>query len=362
MIQPLFVLFDATAILLASVLGLVVYYFLRADFMDLESYAGVDIFAISVYAASASYFRLYRFRQLNRSGLEFKSVLVSWAAVLFCLTVCLFLMKLGSHVSRATITAFLVIALPSLLISRSISKSFFKTAIQTSLIRGRRAIVVGTHDELVSISQEHLLSHYGIDEGERITLPAREANESHTEAVAREAAGRARIIRAGEVVLALPWDDDVRLRLVLKHLRTLPIPASLLPDRSARSLLEGHNSTFAEELLIPVKRAPLGPFARLAKRSFDTVIAAGLILAFSPVMIVAALAIRLDSKGPVIFRQQRRGFNGETFVIYKFRTMSVMEDGGKIIQAKKGDPRLTRVGGLLRRSSIDELPQLFNVL
>jgi exopolysaccharide biosynthesis polyprenyl glycosylphosphotransferase len=81
-----------------------------------------------------------------------------------------------------------------------------------------------------------------------------------------------------------------------------------------------------------------------------------------PLLAVVALAVRFDGPGPVIFRQRRRGFNGQEFVIYKFRTMRVAEDGLRIIQATRGDPRVTKLGELLRRSSIDELPQLFNVL
>ena len=83
---------------------------------------------------------------------------------------------------------------------------------------------------------------------------------------------------------------------------------------------------------------------------------------FAPLLAIAAIAIRRDSPGPVIFQQRRNGFNGIPFVIFKFRTMTVLEDGPTVTQARPGDPRVTRVGKLLRRSSIDELPQLFNVL
>jgi undecaprenyl-phosphate galactose phosphotransferase/putative colanic acid biosynthesis UDP-glucose lipid carrier transferase len=79
-------------------------------------------------------------------------------------------------------------------------------------------------------------------------------------------------------------------------------------------------------------------------------------------MVVAAVTVKLDSPGPVLFRQRRNGFNVHPFVIFKFRTMNVLEDGGNVVQAKRHDPRVTRVGRVLRHSSIDELPQLFNVL
>src|SRR6202008_4942943 len=81
-----------------------------------------------------------------------------------------------------------------------------------------------------------------------------------------------------------------------------------------------------------------------------------------PFLSALSLAIKLDSPGPVIFRQRRKGFNGREFTIYKFRTMSVLEDGATICQARRNDDRVTRIGRLLRATSIDELPQLLNVL
>jgi exopolysaccharide biosynthesis polyprenyl glycosylphosphotransferase len=101
---------------------------------------------------------------------------------------------------------------------------------------------------------------------------------------------------------------------------------------------------------------------RFAKRLLDVTIAAASLVFLSPLMLVAAIAIKAESKGPVIFRQRRHGFNGQPFVIYKLRTMKVLEDGAAVVQATKSDPRVTRVGRLLRETSIDELPQLLNVL
>jgi exopolysaccharide biosynthesis polyprenyl glycosylphosphotransferase len=111
-----------------------------------------------------------------------------------------------------------------------------------------------------------------------------------------------------------------------------------------------------------LKRAPLSVAEQALKRIFD-VLAAGLgIILLSPLLLTSVLLIKLDSKGPVLFTQTRNGFNGRSFRIFKFRTMSVFEDGPQIRQATRNDPRVTSVGRWLRRTSIDELPQLFNVL
>ncbi|HTW35605.1 MAG TPA: exopolysaccharide biosynthesis polyprenyl glycosylphosphotransferase [Rhizomicrobium sp.] len=101
---------------------------------------------------------------------------------------------------------------------------------------------------------------------------------------------------------------------------------------------------------------------RPAKRVFDLTVAAMLIVLLAPVMAAIALLVRLDSRGPVFFRQTRTGLRGRPFAIIKFRSMAVLEDGESIVQATKDDSRTTRLGRILRKTSLDELPQLFNVL
>lgn len=114
--------------------------------------------------------------------------------------------------------------------------------------------------------------------------------------------------------------------------------------------------------MVELQRAPLTAVERLSKRVLDVTVAATSLFLLSPVLVLAALAIKLESDGPIIFRQRRHGFNGQPFVIYKLRSMKVLEDGAAVVQATKQDPRVTRVGRFLRETSIDELPQLLNVL
>jgi exopolysaccharide biosynthesis polyprenyl glycosylphosphotransferase len=101
---------------------------------------------------------------------------------------------------------------------------------------------------------------------------------------------------------------------------------------------------------------------RFIKRVFDIVLGSIALLAFMPLFLITAIGIKIDSPGPILFRQRRRGFNGRPFQIFKFRTMYVQEDGDNIVAAQRNDARVTRIGNWLRRTSIDELPQLLNVL
>jgi putative colanic acid biosysnthesis UDP-glucose lipid carrier transferase len=113
---------------------------------------------------------------------------------------------------------------------------------------------------------------------------------------------------------------------------------------------------------VAMHNAPLTRIEMLAKRACDVALALVVLALLSPLMLLVSLVIKLDSAGPIIFKQRRTGFNGQEFTIYKFRSMSVLEDGRQIAQTRRNDSRLTKVGRILRQSSIDELPQLLNVL
>jgi putative colanic acid biosynthesis UDP-glucose lipid carrier transferase len=114
--------------------------------------------------------------------------------------------------------------------------------------------------------------------------------------------------------------------------------------------------------VVAVCETPFSGLNGLLKRASDIVFSLLILTIISPVLLLIALAVKLSSPGPVIFKQRRYGLNGEEITVYKFRSMTVCEDGGNIVQAQKGDRRTTRLGAILRRSSLDELPQFINVL
>jgi exopolysaccharide biosynthesis polyprenyl glycosylphosphotransferase len=141
------------------------------------------------------------------------------------------------------------------------------------------------------------------------------------------------------------------------------IPAKTKSERGIRDMVAQQD--FSERgltNLVRIRRAGLNKFESAAKRVLDLFVALVAILILWPIFLIAAVAIKLDSNGPLIFQQRRNGLNGKEFIVFKFRTMTVLEDGPDVTQASRGDRRVTRVGKFLRRSSIDELPQLFNVL
>jgi Undecaprenyl-phosphate glucose phosphotransferase len=213
---------------------------------------------------------------------------------------------------------------------------------------------------------DDLLERFGLTEVERVIFSSDKSgsfaiNENESSSLERALnAGRDR--GADEIVLALPWSDTRKLELIRDHLRISPLPIQLLPDRRVRSLAENPSFRLRKSLSIEIQRGPLSRVEQFSKRLVDIAGASIGLIVLAPLMLLSAIAIKIDSSGPVFFRQRRNGFNAKQFSIFKFRTMTVMEDGATVIQAKRFDPRVTKVGRVLRRSSIDEVPQLFNVL
>jgi Undecaprenyl-phosphate glucose phosphotransferase len=169
-----------------------------------------------------------------------------------------------------------------------------------------------------------------------------------------------RIIRIDEVAVAVPCATPTALDAVLQILSLLPVDVKLCVDLpNPAPLLYGSINL----PMVLLSSRPLAGWRMIIKRAMDFAISLTLLVLFAPVLLLAALLIKLDSPGPVIFRQQRFGFNKQPITVLKFRTMyATPEADTSVTQAKRGDPRVTPVGRFFRSTSIDELPQLFNVL
>ena len=173
----------------------------------------------------------------------------------------------------------------------------------------------------------------------------------------------ARRHRVDLVIVAIPLSAEQRLLQILKRLWELPVDIRISGQASRLKLSPRAYDWLGDLPLLAVFDLPLGAWGWFVKGIFDRVIAALLIVLLAPVMAAVALAIRLESPGPVLFRQKRYGFNNELIEVWKFRSMYVDRcdaDASRLVS--RDDPRVTRVGRFIRRTSLDELPQLFNVL
>uniref|UniRef100_A0A7V6A3V5 Undecaprenyl-phosphate glucose phosphotransferase n=1 Tax=Desulfobacca acetoxidans TaxID=60893 RepID=A0A7V6A3V5_9BACT len=164
------------------------------------------------------------------------------------------------------------------------------------------------------------------------------------------------------VYLALPLQAEARIREIIERLQDTTASVYFAPDVFIYSLFQSSLTDLQGIPLISLWETPFFGVNALLKRLLDVILAGILLAAAAPLLVTLALGVKLTSPGPVFFKQRRYGLDGEEIKIFKFRTMSVCEDGAHIPQAKKDDPRLTSFGKFLRRTSLDELPQLFNVL
>jgi len=165
-----------------------------------------------------------------------------------------------------------------------------------------------------------------------------------------------------DVVILAPSADLRASAKLADTLCELPVTLHMIPADAEDLLSSAQLGELGALVTIQLLQPPLSSFDRVMKRVFDIAAAGAGLLLLSPVLALVALAIKLDSRGPVFFRQTRHGYNNETIRVFKFRSMTTTEDGYSFRQARRDDPRVTRVGQVLRRTNVDELPQLLNVL
>ena len=173
----------------------------------------------------------------------------------------------------------------------------------------------------------------------------------------------ARITRIDMLIVSLPLSAEKRVLSLLKKLWVLPVDIRLSAHSTRFQFRPRSYSYIGSVPMLEIFERPIHDWDSVAKRAFDIVFSLVGIVALSPVMLATALAVRFDSKGPALFKQKRLGFNNEVIEVYKFRSMYVdQNDAAATKLVTKGDPRVTRVGRFIRKASIDELPQFFNVL
>ena len=175
--------------------------------------------------------------------------------------------------------------------------------------------------------------------------------------------GEVRENQIDEILVALPWTEGGALDRLLRRLSAAPVTVRLCPDLLLLTHPVRRMTTIGGMPTLDVYERPISGWNQVLKKLEDRILGLALLLAGLPVLAAIALAIRLDSPGPALFRQRRYGFNNNEFTLYKFRTMrhAPMPEG-EVPQATRNDARVTRVGNFLRRTSLDELPQLINVL
>jgi Undecaprenyl-phosphate glucose phosphotransferase len=249
--------------------------------------------------------------------------------------------------------------------ARAVVYSWLQSAIATGQLAARRVVLIG--DDALCSQFDHRLKATGILTVGSFLFPGGEDLMS-SDGVLQTGPSLNGILdlcrskQPDDVIILADQENFSRLPCLTNKLSELPISVHVVPRDSVDLLATARIAEFGNMSTFQVSSPPLNAFDLLIKRAFDVAAATIGLVVFSPLFLCVALAIKLDSRGPVFFRQTRHGYNNQTIRIFKFRTLTTLEDGNAFIQVKRNDSRITRVGRILRQTNIDELPQLLNVL
>jgi len=316
------------------------------------------IFVAILFVGSIRVQKLYSPTRLMVWDDQARSVLGAWCGAFLILASGVFSWGVSRDFSRGNLLLFWAIGVVGLLGHRAAWRIALPRALESGALRGR-TIVSLTCEEVVPPEFTDNLTRHGYRAVAHFHIPP---GEPYADEVIDNVISICRTSDIEEIMLFVDPERMSNIRWVARRLRVLPLPVTLVPFGTLAQLFQRSRNDIGDTVAIELQRAALSPAEQAVKRGIDIILSLVGLICLAPILLAAAIAIRLDSPGPALFRQTRHGFNGQPFAIYKFRSMRVMEDGDVVRQAQKRDERVTRVGRWLRRLSIDELPQLANVL
>jgi Undecaprenyl-phosphate glucose phosphotransferase len=324
----------------------------------------VSTAGIVVFQALRTY-NLAAFRQPLR---QLFRIAGGWSLVFLIVFAMLFLLKIDGAISRVWIVAWYMLGITALGTDRILLARICARLAQSGRL-DRRAVVVGGGDFGVQLLRE--LASAGSDEVHTLGVFDDRSNERAPDSVegfpklgnVDDLLAFARNTRVDLVIFALPITAEERILQMLRKLWVLPIDIRLAAHANRLRFRPRSYSYVGRAPMLDLLDKPIADWDVVIKLAFDKIVGAMALLALSPIFLATAIAIKLDTRGPVFFRQKRYGFNNEQVDIFKFRSLHADRGDANASQlVTRNDPRVTRVGRFIRRTSIDELPQLFNVV
>ncbi|HUI18570.1 MAG TPA: undecaprenyl-phosphate glucose phosphotransferase [Alphaproteobacteria bacterium] len=311
--------------------------------------------------------RVYTLANLQQIGFQIGQLLACWIGVVLSLIVLAYFTKSSDEFSRVWLALWVVMAFLAMALERVAVYWQFARWRRRGLLRVKIAIVGATPlatrlRRRLHARKDEQYEFVGIyDDDPPKAAPGEE--EVRVTGTIADLLARFRRDPVDEVVIALPWHESERIAALLKELKTLPANVRLCPEAVGFDVPTRGFMTLGGIPMLGVYERPLHGWNIVLKSLEDRLIASVILFLTLPFMALIAIAIKLDSPGPVLFGQKRYGFNNNEFTVYKFRTMvAAAAAEADVRQATRDDPRITRLGAFLRRTSLDELPQLFNVL
>lgn len=358
--------------LLIILMSYVIVHFFYLDGLDFTS----ERFILTVAILGTSYVAfaavgLYRTQRLRSLHWVLNRLTFAWFLVITSVGLFAFLIKIAEDVSRFWFGVSTVLAYTCLVIAR-VGSSFFLVATQKRGTTGSSIFLIGHPERIEPLSERLRTDDWSgnMIVGTIELEPAEIENDPGNSALDKaldELADRVESERrngspVAEVWIALPLACEEIIRQISIRLRNSSVDVCVVPDAFAMQMVTGAVMNRSEMAIINISDIRLPGSAELFKRLFDMCVASLAIVVLSPILLAIAVAVRMESGGPILFRQHRYGMDGKEIEVWKFRSMTVEEDQGLVVQATRNDDRVTRIGAFLRRHSLDELPQFFNVL
>ena len=303
---------------------------------------------------------------LPRSWSIAASLMLRWALLLAILVAIGYITKSSAQFSRRVILTWAFLTpVPLILVSifvHELIRQFMHSPqnVRTAVIAGYNDVSLALAERITSNREFGIVVKGYFDDRsvERLGLPAGETLLGGLP----ELAAFANRAKVDLIFIALPMRQVQRVVDLLDELRDTTASIYFVPDIFVMDLIQSRTSELDGVPIVAMCETPFQGSRGLTKRIMDVVISVFALIVLAPLLVIVALLVKLGSTGPVIFRQRRYGLDGRIIDVYKFRTMKVSEDGAVVQQAKRDDDRVTAVGRFLRKYSIDELPQLLNVL
>lgn len=320
--------------------------------------------AVTVFQACGAY-TVAAFRTPIVQGMKITAV---WTVATLAALAAVFFLRAEDSLSRVWLVGWFLAGLGTLLAGRTVLALITRAMIRNGRLE-RRTVIVGGGETAAALlralgqDKDNGLSVVGLfddrDDGRSPEVVASYPKLGNVDDLVEFA----RHTRLDLVIFSMPITAETRLLQMLRKLWVLPIDIRLAAHTNKLRFRPRSYSYLGSVPVLDVFDKPIADWDVVTKTVFDRLVGALCLIALSPVFLLAALAVKLDSKGPVFFRQKRYGFNNELVEVWKFRSMYLETlDAGASRLVTRGDPRVTRVGRILRRTSIDELPQLFNVV
>jgi putative colanic acid biosynthesis UDP-glucose lipid carrier transferase len=291
----------------------------------------------------------------------FSRIVLEWAGVVCILLLVGFAFKVTAQFSRATMLTWFAITPIALYVSH-LARRRARWLVANSnyapsyLIIGANSV---GFELLRRLPRKGFLGFFDFRSADRLPDTI---DPAHLVGHCKDVAEFARTHGVTSIYIALPLSNVPRIGEMVRELRDTTASIYFVPDVFAFDLIQGRLVEINGMPAISVCDTPFHGMNAVSKRATDIVLAGAALLVLWPLLLLIAIAVKITSQGPVLFRQRRYGLNGEEILIYKFRSMTVCEDGAVVNQATRGDQRVTPLGRILRSTSLDELPQLLNVL